>query len=74
MSVDARLHSILACPQDKGPLLLIQDELLYNPRLRRVYPIENGIPVLLIDDARDATDAEHEDILARATAPAPIAE
>ncbi|MBY6435216.1 Trm112 family protein [Rhodococcus kroppenstedtii] len=69
MSVDARLHSILACPQDKGPLLLIQDELLYNPRLRRIYPIENGIPVLLVDDARDADDALHADILARAVEP-----
>ncbi|MBY6367857.1 Trm112 family protein [Rhodococcoides corynebacterioides] len=69
MSVDARLHSILACPQDKGPLLLIQDELLYNPRLRRIYPIENGIPVLLVDDARDATDEQHADIVARATEP-----
>ncbi|MBT1192474.1 Trm112 family protein [Rhodococcoides kroppenstedtii] len=69
MSVDARLHSILACPQDKGPLLLIQDELLYNPRLRRIYPIENGIPVLLVDDARDADEALHADILARAVEP-----
>ncbi|WP_068152939.1 Trm112 family protein [Rhodococcoides corynebacterioides] len=69
MSVDARLHSILACPQDKGPLLLIQDELLYNPRLRRIYPIENGIPVLLVDDSRDADDARHADILARAVEP-----
>ncbi len=73
MSVDARLHSILACPQDKGPLLLIQDELLYNPRLRRIYPIENGIPVLLVDDARDADDARHADILARATEPETVA-
>lgn len=71
MSIDARLHSILACPQDKGPLLLVPDEVLYNPRLRRVYPIENGIPVLLIDDAHDADDAEHADILARGVEPAP---
>ncbi len=59
--------SILACPQDKGPLLLVGgDELLYNPRLRRAYPIENGIPVLLIDEARDVADDEHEKLLARA--------
>ncbi|WFR74620.1 Trm112 family protein [Prescottella defluvii] len=57
--------SILACPQDKGPLLLVGDEVLYNPRLRRAYPIENGIPVLLIDEARDVTDAEHDDFVAR---------
>ncbi|MGU3431376.1 Trm112 family protein [Actinomycetes bacterium M1A6_2h] len=68
MIIDAELHRILACPQDKGPLLLIQGELLYNPRLRRAYPIEGGIPVLLIDDARDVGDAEHDDIVARAVA------
>lgn len=67
MAIDSTLLSILACPVDKGPLLLIEGELLYNSRLRRAYPIENGIPVLLADDARDVDDAEHESILARAT-------
>lgn len=66
MAIDKTLLGILACPVDKGPLLLVEDELLYNPRLRRAYPIENGIPVLLTDDARDVDDAEHESILARA--------
>ncbi|BDE59480.1 Trm112 family protein [Prescottella equi] len=68
MAIDPTLLSILACPQDKGPLLLVGDEVLYNPRLRRAYPIENGIPVLLIDEARDVTDAEHEDFVARGAA------
>lgn len=66
VAIDQTLLSILACPVDKGPLLLIEDELLYNPRLRRAYPIENGIPVLLVDEARDVEDAEHESILSRA--------
>ncbi|MEV0948895.1 Trm112 family protein [Rhodococcus sp. NPDC049939] len=65
MDIDATLLGILACPQDKGPLLLVGDELLYNPRLRRAYPIENGIPVLLIDEARDVSAEEHEALLAR---------
>lgn len=68
MAIDPTLLSILACPQDKGPLLLVGDEVLYNPRLRRAYPIENGIPVLLIDEARDVTDAEHDDYVARGVA------
>ncbi|QCQ91265.1 Trm112 family protein [Rhodococcus sp. SGAir0479] len=68
MAIDSTLLSILACPQDKGPLLLVGDELLYNPRLRRAYPIENGIPVLLIDEARAVSDAEHEDFVARGIA------
>ncbi|RVW09227.1 Trm112 family protein [Prescottella agglutinans] len=68
MAIDPTLLSILACPQDKGPLLLVGDEVLYNPRLRRAYPIENGIPVLLIDEARDVGDTEHEDFVARGVA------
>jgi uncharacterized protein len=67
VALDPTLLSILACPQDKGPLLLVDDKLLYNPRLRRAYPIEDGIPVLLVDEARDVTDAEHDDFVARGT-------
>lgn len=63
-TIDVTLLSLLACPQDKGPLQLVRTEsdasVLYNPRLHRAYPIDNGIPVLLIDEARDVTDAEHE--------------
>jgi uncharacterized protein len=64
--VDDSLLSILVCPADRGPLLLVNDELLYNPRLRRAYRIEDGIPVLLIDEARDVDDDEHARLMARA--------
>jgi uncharacterized protein len=64
-----RLRSILVCPEDHGPLLLIGDEALYNPRLRRSYRIEDGIPVLLVDEAVTITDdVEHQRLLARAQA------
>ena len=63
--VDDSLLSILVCPADRGPLLLIDDE-LYNPRLRRAYRIEDGIPVLLVDEARDVDDDEHARLMARA--------
>ncbi|MGA5066309.1 Trm112 family protein [Streptomyces exfoliatus] len=48
MKPDSPLLKILACPLDKGPLIL--DEIggaLYNPRLRRSYPIVDGVPQLL---------------------------
>jgi uncharacterized protein len=62
-----QLRSILVCPEDRGPLLLIGDEALYNPRLRRSYRIEDGIPVLLVDDAVTITDeAGHQRLLERA--------
>lgn len=67
--IDQRLRAILVCPQDRGPLLLIDDEMLYNPRLRRGYRIDDGIPVLLIDEAVDITDdAEHQRLVDRAEA------
>ncbi len=69
--VDDSLLAILVCPADRGPLLLIDDELLYNPRLRRAYRIEDGIPVLLIDEARDVDDDEHARIMERARRAAP---
>jgi uncharacterized protein YbaR (Trm112 family) len=59
--VDSKLLSILVCPQDRGPLLYVAGECLYNPRLRRSYPIVDDIPVLLIDEAVTVTDdAEHD--------------
>lgn len=62
--MDPTLLSLLACPQDKGPLSLVHDRdgntVLYNPRLRRAYPVDNGIPVLLVDEAREVNAQEHE--------------
>jgi uncharacterized protein YbaR (Trm112 family) len=64
--IDEKLLSILVCPQDRGPLLLVGEEFLYNPRLRRAYRIDGGIPVLLIDEAVAVTDdEEHQRMLAR---------
>jgi uncharacterized protein len=64
--IDETLLSILVCPADRGPLLLV-DDVLYNPRMRRAYRIEDGIPVLLIDEAIDVGDDEHARLMARAT-------
>jgi len=64
-----RLRAILVCPEDRGPLLLIGEEVLYNPRLRKSYRIDDGIPVLLVDEAVAITDdAEHQRLLQRAEA------
>jgi uncharacterized protein YbaR (Trm112 family) len=63
--IDQTLLEILVCPADRGPLLFI-GEVLYNPRLHRAYRIEDGIPVLLVDEARDVGDDEHARLMARA--------
>ena len=61
MGLDQRLLDVLACPEDKGPLWYFEDEeILYNPRLRRVFEIDNGIPVLLIDESKEVSDDEHK--------------
>lgn len=54
MSLDPKLLDILACPRDKGPLTYLEDEsVLVNERLGIAYPIEDGIPVMLSDEAID---------------------
>ena len=60
MGLEQELLKIIACPIDKGRLLYFEDEMiLYNPRLRRAYPIANGVPVMLAHEARQLDDAEH---------------
>ena len=69
MALDPQLLEILACPDDKGPLLYFEDEdTLYNPRLKRRYAIKDDIPIMLIDEAETVDDAEHERLLAKADA------
>jgi uncharacterized protein YbaR (Trm112 family) len=59
VSLDPTLLSILACPDDKGPLYYLEaDGVLFNPRLRRTYEIRDGIPVMLIEEATELSDGE----------------
>lgn len=54
MSMDPKLLEVLACPRDKGPLEYIEEEqVLVNPRLKIAYRIDDGIPVMLSDEAVD---------------------
>ncbi|MEA2702635.1 MAG: uncharacterized protein QOD63_580 [Actinomycetota bacterium] len=69
MGLDSRLLEILACPEDRGPLLYFADEdSLYNPRLQRRYAVRDGIPIMLIDEAETVDDAEHARLTAKAEA------
>ncbi|MBZ9641217.1 Trm112 family protein [Streptomyces sp. PSKA30] len=70
MTSDDPLLKILACPLDKGQLHLLppdgsmtSKEALYNPRLRRRYPIVDGIPQLLPSSGEQVTEDEHEELL-----------
>jgi len=67
--LDPKLLEILACPEDKGPLLYFEDEQsLYNPRLKRRYSVRDGIPIMLIDEAETLDDAEAARLDAKAAA------
>ena len=69
MALDPKLLEILACPEDKGPLLYFVDEdVLYNPRLKRRYAVRDDIPIMLIDEAETVDDAEHGRLTAKAAA------
>ena len=53
MPVDAALLEILVCPDDKAPVRLVNDGAgLKCDVCRRVYPVKDDIPIMLIDEAR----------------------
>ena len=69
MALNPLLLEILACPEDKGPLLyFIDEQSLYNPRLRRRYTVDDDIPIMLIDEAETVDDAEHDRLVTKAVA------
>jgi uncharacterized protein len=69
MPLNPQLLEILACPDDKGPLLYFEDEdCLYNPRLKRRYAVRDDIPVMLVDEAETVDDDEDARLLAKAEA------
>ena len=67
MVLQEALLKILVCPVDKGSLMYFADEdLLYNPRLRRAYRIEKGVPLMLAERAEPVPEREHERLIMRA--------
>lgn len=57
--MDTRLIELLVCPVTKGPLEFDREKQeLISRSARLAYPIRDGIPVLLENEARVLTDAE----------------
>ena len=58
-AIDPRLLEILVCPLCKGPLVYrkAESELVCKAD-RLAYPVKDGIPVMLEDDARKLDPAE----------------
>lgn len=53
MSLDPKLLEILVCPLTKGPLVFSADKTeLISYAARLAYPIRDGFPIMLVDEAR----------------------
>ncbi|MHA1564328.1 MAG: Trm112 family protein [Alphaproteobacteria bacterium] len=58
-SIDPKLLEILVCPQTKGPLRYdAQKQELISVQAGLAYPIRDGIPIMLVDEAREIDDSE----------------
>jgi uncharacterized protein len=59
MDVDAKLLEILVCPLTKGPLRYDRAaQELISDEAALAYPIRDGIPIMLVDEARPLSDEE----------------
>ena len=61
--MDSKLLEMLVCPVTKGPLVYDrQRQELVSKSARLAYPIRDGIPVMLEDEARKLTPEECEEL------------
>ena len=59
--MDPKLLDILVCPVTKGPLVYDKEKQeLISKSARLAYPIRDGIPVMLEDEARRLEPTEYE--------------
>jgi hypothetical protein len=64
--MDTKLLELLVCPVTKGPLDLQREpQELWSRSARLAYPIRNGIPILLENEARTLSDEELEQLKPR---------
>ncbi|GAH19318.1 unnamed protein product [marine sediment metagenome] len=57
--IDKELLEILACPICKSEIHLKGNKLICR-KCRKYYPIRDGIPVMLIDEAKDLEESEQK--------------
>ena len=57
--MDTKLLELLVCPVTKGPLTSNRDKQeLISRSARLAYPVRDGLPVMLENEARTLTDEE----------------
>lgn len=55
--LNAKLIEILVCPLTKGPLTYDKKaQELISSRAKLAYPIRDGVPVMLVEEARSLTE------------------
>lgn len=66
--MDAKLLELLVCPVTKGPLIYQREtQELISRSARLAYPVRDGIPILLENEARTLSDEEIERLHAAST-------
>ena len=66
-AMDTKLLELLVCPVTKGPLTFNREaQELVSKSARLAYPVRDGIPILLENEARVLTDEEIEKLQAKA--------
>ena len=59
MDADPKLLEILVCPQTRGPLSYDREKQeLVSRQAGLAYPVRDGIPIMLIGEARELSDTE----------------
>ena len=59
--IDQKLLEILVCPVSQDSLILAEEELI-SKKSMLAYPIRDGIPVMLENEARKITEEEIKNI------------
>lgn len=57
--IDRRLLEVLVCPLTRGPLVYNRaNRELISRQARKAYPVRDGVPIMLADEARDLQKGE----------------
>jgi len=67
MALARELLDVLVCPRSKQPLVYFEaDGALFCPASRLKYRIDQGVPVLLVDEATEVSEAEAAQLVKKA--------
>ena len=60
--IDNKLLQILVCPETKSKLILVNNELV-STESKLAYPVRDGIPILIKEEARPISSDEIEKLV-----------